>query len=398
MWRLFSAQESRAAFAPVALRPGGVVIWLHCACRGSALELVRLCERLLLQNHAFGVVVTAAEGVELPVPLPAGFFHQPMGGDAREVGAFLAHWAPAVGLWSCGAPPLGVLEQALSCDVPLVLLAAEEKHLSAVRHGMTGRSVRKSLRRLAFCCATTEEAARLLRRAGVERGRLHVTGPLQWGGPVASCDDIARSALAEALAGRQMWLACDVSAGEALPISNAHRRAVRFAHRLLLVAMPDDETSACALAASFEAEGWRVAHWADDQPPGEMTQVLLVDHGLADPGLWLRLAPVVFLGNSLEPGALGCDPLAAAGLGSAILHGPHVAAYSQIYTPLRAAGGALMVQDDETLAEAVVRLISPERAAQMAHAAWEVFSRGAEATDGVIDLVVQLLDEQAEGG
>ena len=59
-------------------------------------------------------------------------------------------------------------------------------------------------------------------------------------------------------------------------------------------------------------------------------------------GLFYRLAPIVFMGGSLvEHG--GQNPIEAAKLGAAILHGPHVFNFADIYEALDAAGGAELV-------------------------------------------------------
>ena len=57
-----------------------------------------------------------------------------------------------------------------------------------------------------------------------------------------------------------------------------------------------------------------------------------------------RIAPIVFIGGSLvEHG--GQNPIEAAKLGAAILHGPHVWNFAEVYSVLDAAGGAEMVAD-----------------------------------------------------
>jgi len=98
------------------------------------------------------------------------------------------------------------------------------------------------------------------------------------------------------------------------------------------------------------------------------------------------------MASSLMPGAGGRDPYAPAALGSAVLYGPNVSRYMGAYSRLAAAGAARIVKDAPTLQAAVIRLTAPDRAAQMAHAAWEVISDGAEATDSLLALVEDTLD------
>ena len=56
-------------------------------------------------------------------------------------------------------------------------------------------------------------------------------------------------------------------------------------------------------------------------------------------GVFYRLAGVVFLGKSLT-GEGGQNPIEPAKLGSAILHGPNVGNFADVYEGLDAAGGA----------------------------------------------------------
>ena len=98
------------------------------------------------------------------------------------------------------------------------------------------------------------------------------------------------------------------------------------------------------------------------------------------------------MGSSLISGHGGRDPFEPAALGSAILYGPNVSRYLPAYSRLASAGAARIVRDAETLAGAITRLSAPDQAALMAHAAWEVSSDGAEATDRLMNLVQDVLD------
>ena len=66
-------------------------------------------------------------------------------------------------------------------------------------------------------------------------------------------------------------------------------------------------------------------------------------------GLVYRVAPIVFMGGSLVRHG-GQNPIEAAKLGAAILHGPHVWNFAEIYSALDAAGGAEQVTDAGKLA------------------------------------------------
>jgi len=172
--------------------------------------------------------------------------------------------------------------------------------------------------------------------------------------------------------------------------ARAHRAALRAAHRTLLIIAPRHPERGPAIAQTLRDEGWNVALRSAGQDIMTHTQIFVADT-LGEMGLWYRLAPISFMGGSLaEIG--GHNPFEPAALGSAILHGPHVSNFIDIYDRLTHAGAAELVKDTDQLSEALRRLQSPDEAARMAHAAWEVSSTGAEVTDWALDLILDTLD------
>ena len=65
-------------------------------------------------------------------------------------------------------------------------------------------------------------------------------------------------------------------------------------------------------------------------------------------GLIYQLAPIVFMGGSLASHG-GQNPIEAIRLGAAVLHGPNVWNFAEIYATLDAAHGAELVTDEEAL-------------------------------------------------
>jgi 3-deoxy-D-manno-octulosonic-acid transferase len=69
---------------------------------------------------------------------------------------------------------------------------------------------------------------------------------------------------------------------------------------------------------------------------------------LGELGLIYRIAPIVFMGGSLASHG-GQNPIEAIRLGAAVLHGPHVWNFAEIYATLDEAHGAELVIDAEAL-------------------------------------------------
>jgi 3-deoxy-D-manno-octulosonic-acid transferase len=101
---------------------------------------------------------------------------------------------------------------------------------------------------------------------------------------------------------------------------------------------------------------------------------------------------VTFLGGSLAGSGCARNPLEPAALGSAILYGPRPGQYGTIFGRLGAARAARAVGSANDLAEALGDLLSPDRAARLAQAAWAVASDGAEVTEKVLTLIRRIMD------
>jgi 3-deoxy-D-manno-octulosonic-acid transferase len=89
---------------------------------------------------------------------------------------------------------------------------------------------------------------------------------------------------------------------------------------------------------------------------------------LGELGLFYRLAPVAFIGNSLVAGG-GHNPAEAVELGAAVLTGPHVHNFTDVFARLSGAAPATLVPGPQHLADAVVNLLSaPDTATRQAEA------------------------------
>jgi len=379
-------------------RPPGRLIWFHAASVGEALSIQELIRRLGSARPELSFLITTGTVTSseiLASRLPPRTIHQYIPLDLRPyVRRFLAHWQPDLAVWTESE-----LWPALMCEtharrVPMLLVNARISGRSH-RHWRWLPGAAKTLvglfRGIYAQDATT---AIYLRRLGAPASALKIVGTLKEGSAALPCDEAERAALARMLAGRPVWLAASTHAGEEEMVVAAHGESRRTAHLLLLILAPRHPERGADLAARLTADGWSVALRSRGDTPGDETEIYIAD-SIGEMGLWYRLAPVSFVGGSLvEVG--GHNPFEPAALGSAIIHGPHVANFADIYQRLEEVGAALEVRDADTLAQTVIRLLAPDEAARMAAAAWEVSSRGAEVTDLTLRLILDTLDGGAD--
>ena len=87
------------------------------------------------------------------------------------------------------------------------------------------------------------------------------------------------------------------------------------------------------------------------QLPDRHTQIYVADT-MGELGLTYSLAPIVLVGGSLvEHG--GQNPIEAIKLGAAVLHGPHVANFAEIYAALDASRGTAEVTNIDQLIQRI---------------------------------------------
>lgn len=376
-------------------RPAGGVIWFHAASVGEALSVLELLRRLRALRPDLTPLVTTGtvtSAALLAERLPAGALHQYAPLDVLPaLGRFLGHWRPGLSVRVESELWPATLWATASAGVPIILLNARISERSFRGWRRAPLMARSLLRRVAAVWAQEAESAARFRRLGARQ--VEVTGTLKEGAAPLPHDDAERQRLQALIAGRPLWLAASTHPGEEGIVTAAHRRIRRSHPGALLVLVPRHPERGAEIAAALEAGGWAVARRAEGAVPGQTTDIYLADT-LGEMGLWYRLASVAFVGGSLVPVG-GHNPFEPAALGSAIIHGPHVANFADGYRRLHAAGAAVEVAHAEALAGAVTGTLVPSRAAQMATAAWEAFSAGSGVTERVLGMLEPHLPPRA---
>lgn len=374
-------------------RPEGPLIWVHSGQDRHALAARELAHRLWLERDDLQFLfTTSARRRRESRPRMAAQFAPD---DAiPAIRRFLNHWKPVLSVWTEADMRPALVTEAAGRGVPLFLIDAHtaptESHGWRFWPGLSGTL----LTRFRAVITGDPVKAGAYRKLGADPARTEITGYLEEGTPAPPCNQAERDALAEDLSGRAVWCAAGIADIEMEPILEAHAQALRRTHRLLLVLVPDDPGSGIPLREAIQDQGFVTALRSAGEEPEPETQVYIADTE-DEQGLWYRLAPVSFLGQSLEASG-GANPFEAAALGSAIIHGPNVRNYRRAYGRLASAGATRMVRNAEQLGEALEELLAPNAAAGMAHEAWKVCSAGAEVTDRAMDLILTQLDESED--
>ncbi len=380
---------------PARPRPDGPLIWFHAASVGELLAVLELVRRLLEDRDDLHVLVTTGSVTSASVMadrLPDRAIHHYVPLDVKPfVTAFLDHWKPDVAIWTESELWPTLVVETHSRAIPMLLLNARMSKASHDKWRFARGMARSLLGRFRMALVQDDLTMVYLRRLGMPPDRMKVMGTLKEGAAALPCREDDRVEMAGILAGRPVWLAASTHEGEERMVLQAHKLAMRFSPRLLLILVPRHPERGDEIASLLQAENWRFTRRAADEVPVDEASVYLADT-MGELGLWYRLSPISFVGGSLVAIG-GHNPFEPAALGSAILHGPYVTNFVDIYDRLREGGAAQLASSPEKLAGRVSLLLSPEQAATMAAAAWQVISDGADVTDRALALIVDTLDE-----
>lgn len=370
----------------LAERPVGRLVWMHAPSTDTAQGLLELADRLVEEGGCQVVMTTPAS-----IATRSRIAVQPPPNDTPpDVRAFLDHWRPDVGVFADGEVRPALLHEAGERGIPLLMVDARKPYFLRDREGWYPGLMRSALQGFRHVLALDEASARAFRKAGAALSAVQVTGRMEESSAALPCLEAERTALAKQLATRPVWLAAGLPETEEAAVIAAHRAAQSLAHRLLLIIVPQDPARGAGLAARLaDEEGWVVADRGEEQEPESDVEVLVAD-GMAELGLWYRLAPITFMGGSLAGEGCLRNPMEPAALGSAILYGPRPGPYGATFGRLGAARAARAVGSANDLGEALSDLLSPDRAARLAQAAWSVASDGVEVTERVLALIGDL--------
>jgi 3-deoxy-D-manno-octulosonic-acid transferase len=175
-----------------------------------------------------------------------------------------------------------------------------------------------------------------------------MTGNLKLDVPAPPADADNLAAVQDAIDDRPVVVAASTHPGEEAAVVEAHLRLRDSFAGLLTVVVPRHPQRGPGILNIAEVAGLPAAMRSRGELPGTRTEIYIADT-IGELGLMYRLTPIVFMGGSLVRHG-GQNPIEAAKLGAAILHGPHVWNFADIYSALDAARGAEEVSDAERLA------------------------------------------------
>ena len=376
-------------------RPEGPLVWMHAVSVGEGLSVLPLLKALTAQGGVTVLLtcttVTAMGLMQARVPERVIVQYLPLDLPG-PVARFLDHWRPDVAVMVESEFWPRLIHATHARGIALILANARMSDRSARRWGRMGGLARAVLGRFTLLAAPDASMAERLVALGAERARVQVTGTLKRAAERLPVDPEELARLRAVIGGRPLWLAASTHAGEEAAVADAHRIVCERRPDALLILAPRHPARAAEIGDLLAERGLSESRRSRGEGPG--AQVYLADT-LGEMGVWFDLCPLTFVGGSLVPGIGGHNAYEPALHGSAILHGPHVGNFADLYGRLDAAGAAQPVSDAASMAAVVERVLGDP-------AAWKVLTEAANGVlaaeaDGVAATAVLILSQLRVG-
>jgi len=350
----------RASYA----RPDGRVVWMHGSSIGECLSLLPCMEELIARG--FRIVVTSGSlgsARVLAARLASGVLHQFFPLDVyRYALRFLDHWRPEIVLIAESEIWPNVFRAIKKRNIPLISVNARLSPQSFARWSKAPSAAAEAFGMIDICLAQTKQDAERFTSLGTRN--VSVIGNLRFDAKPPPAEPEALAELAIRIGARPVWAAVSTHQGEEEIVVEAHLACRAHIPALLTIIAPRHPQRGDAIAEMLARKAVRAARRSQREPLTQETEIYLADT-LGETGLIYRLAMLAFLGRSLAAKG-GQSPIEAAKLNCAILHGPHVGNFREVYGALDAGKGAFVVADSAALSAALVRLLSDAQALRSA--------------------------------
>ncbi len=377
----------------LAERPTGNLIWFHAASVGESLSLVELIKRISSSQPDYNFLITTGTITSAKLilsRLPSNAVHQYIPVDTpKAVEKFLDRWRPSLAIWTESEFWPNLISFTSARDIPMILINARISEKSYRRWRFFKKSLKNLIEKFNYSLIQDEKTVKYFSKIGISSNNFELTGTLKEGSAALPHSETEQVEISKQILNRPVWLAASTHEGEEKLIAAAHRHASKASQGLLLIIVPRHPERGLEIASILTKENFKICLRSKKDKISSDTQIYIADT-LGELGLWYRIAPVSFVGGSFVPLG-GHNPFEPAALGSAILHGPYVENFKEIYNRLNVAGAAVKIEEASELGVKLIETLSPENAAKLAQSAWEVSSNGAEITDRAIKLIYENL-------
>lgn len=346
-------------------RPDGPILWIHAASVGESQSALILIDTLLKYNPQLNILVTTGTLTSAHLMnknLPARAFHQFYPLDhPKWVKRFLDYWRPDGVFWMESELWPNMLIDIKRRNIPAALINARLSDTSFKNWSLIKRNARDLLSTFNIILAQTKENELNFKSLGAKS--TVTTDNLKYSAAPLPVNDNDLKILSKHLKNRTLWLYASTHKGEEERAARIHKSLCAQFPDLLTIIVPRHPDRRADIVQSLSALDVKTMLRGEHKAmPDEDIDVYIADT-LGELGLFYRLCPIACIGRSFsDDGGGGHNPIEAAQLGCAVLHGPNIQYQQEIYDEMNAAGAALCVNCEDELTNTLQALLcTPEK-------------------------------------
>ena len=337
-------------------RPAGPVVWIHGASVGEAIAMLPLTTHIRSRGvQVLFTTGTVTSAQTLKQRLSAGVIHQYLPLDVPQFWRrFLSHWRPGILIIAESELWPNMLAQTHAARIPIAVVNGRMSERSAGRWLKAPAAAASVFGCIDLCLCQSEADANRYARLGA--GQVQVSGNVKYDSVAPPVDNEEFARLSAHLGSRPVWLAASTHEGEEDVAIRVHDDLLARWPNLTTIILPRHPHRGVQIAALASRYGYAPAlrSLGDTLPPNGG---IYIADTIGETGLFYRLSGIAFVGRSLAAGG-GQNPIEPAKLGTAILHGPDVGNFSDVYAHLHARNAALQVNDPQALSDAIDGLLT----------------------------------------
>ncbi|PCK00231.1 MAG: 3-deoxy-D-manno-octulosonic acid transferase [Zetaproteobacteria bacterium] len=344
-------------------RPPGLLLWIHAASVGEAQSALILVKRLLALDADMNILVTTGTLTSSQLMdrrLPREAFHQFFPLDhPKWVEKFVNHWQPNAVIWMESELWPNMLNEIRKNNIPAILVNAHmsEKSFSSWKK-MTSLA-KFSLSTFSKILCQTETDQIYFNQLGAKDTL--VTDNLKYSADPLDYIQSDLNELSQAIQNRPLWLYASTHKGEETIACNVHKALKSKFPELLTIIVPRHPERREEIKNLCRNSDLKIKFRGKNKTlPDKNDDIYIVDT-LGELGLFYRLSPIACIGRSFsDDGGGGHNPIEAAQLNCAILHGPNVQNLQNIFDDMNMDKAALCISDPTHLCDTLNLLLSNE--------------------------------------
>jgi len=377
-------------------RPTGSLIWLHAASVGEAQSALIIIKTLSKNFKNIKIMVTTGtltSAALMEKRLPDNAFHQFYPLDhPKWVSGFLNHWKPDAVLWMESELWPNMLYEIKKRQIPALLMNARLSPKSFSTWKKLGRLSQSMLSTFHSILCQSETDHDNFLRLGAKN--VSVSGNIKYCAKALDVDKLALNEFKNSINNRAVWLYASTHDGEEQLACDIHTRLKSTFHDLLTIIVPRHPERRNDIKETCERAAVNATLRGNQTLLPQSNDDIYIADTLGELGLFYSIAPIACIGRSFSAdGGGGHNPIEAAQLGCAVLHGPNVQNLQDIYDDMNKYGAATQVDSEDALFQSLFAHFSNTEVMQDAQQkALEYSTQNSDILDNVMREITNLFN------